>query len=329
MKKNELLIIVVGVIVLVMIIIGVYAVWFSNASQRNPTIHERIASLDPTCTQLLYSLGLGKDVVAMDEYSVQLLNYFNETPGNNVTILQSIWPFPSLESILNSTPTAICYDYGWYGPQLSKLAGYNWTIVIINGTSDSNMSQIDNDILKAGEELGSYSNAREVVNGINAILASINSTTASLSRPTVIYLDGVNPIYSASFNTFIGYEIKAANGIDVVNTTYPWPQLSVSQFLLYNADYIIASDFMGNCSATLQAILSLPGVNSIKAVRENHVFIIGNLGQSLVEEPGPLSVYGVKLIAYIIHPQAFGVNPPHCINATWIMNYIRPEMSIG
>lgn len=328
MRRSELLIIVVGVIVLT-IIIGIYVVRLFNAPQQNPAIHERIASLDPTCTQLLYSLGLGKHVVVMDEYSAQLLSYFNKTPGNNVTILQSIWPFPSLESILSSAPTDICYDYGWYGPQLSKLAGYNWTIVIINGTSDSNMSQIDNDILKAGEELGAYSNAREVVSRINAILTGINSTTASLARPTVMYLDGINPIYSASFNTFIGYEIRAANGIDVVNTTYPWPQLSVSQFLLYNADYIIASDFMGNCSATLQAILSLPGVNSINAIRENHVFIIGNLGQSLVEEPGPLSVYGVKLIAYIIHPQAFGVNPPHCINATWIMDNIRPEMSIG
>lgn len=327
MKRTTLIAITVGILVLAaaMALLYVY-----NSTGKNPIIpRERIASLDPTCTQLLYSLGLGHDVVEMDTYSAQLLAYFNETPKSNVTILSSIWPFPSLESIINASPSIICYDYGWYGPQLSKIKGYNWTIIIINGTSDTNMSQIENDVRLTGLKLGITGAASAVINSMNSVLNSVSSTTQNSEKPTVIYLDGVNPIYSASYNTFIGNEIKLANGIDVVNTTNPWPQLSTSQLLLYNADYIIASDFMGNCSATLQAILSLPGINTVNAVKENHIYIIGNLGQSLVEEPGPLSVYGVKLIAYILHASSFNVSPPHCINATWIMSNIRPELGSG
>jgi len=327
MKRTTLIAITAAVMILVIAVILLYI--HNSAGRSTVTPRERIASLDPTCTQLLFSLGLGHDVVEMDTYSAQLLAYFNESPKTNVTILSSIWPFPSLESIVNASPSIICYDYGWYGPQLSKISGYNWTIIVINGTSDTNMSQIENDVRSAGLKLGITGAASAVINSMNSVLSSISSATQGSERPTVIYLDGVNPIYSASYNTFIGNEIKLANGIDVVNTTNPWPQLSPSQFLLYNADYIIASDFMGNCSATLQAILSLPGINTVNAVKENHIYIIGNLGQSLIEEPGPLSVYGVKLIAYILHASSFNASPPHCINATWIMNNIRPELGSG
>ncbi len=77
-----------------------------------------------------------------------------------------------------------------------------------------------------------------------------------------------------------------------------YPTVSSSQLLTANPDYIIADNFMGNYTATLQAILSIPpGINSTNAAMENHIYILGNFAESLIEEPGPLSVYGALLLA--------------------------------
>ncbi len=88
---------------------------------------------------------------------------------------------------------------------------------------------------------------------------------------------------------------------------------------------------MGNYTATLQAILSIPGINDTNAVREGHIYVLGNFAESLVEEPGPLSVYGALLLAIILHPSAFGLNSttiPHYISAQWVNQYIKPNLNI-
>jgi len=54
---------------------------------------------------------------------------------------------------------------------------------------------------------------------------------------------------------------------------------------------------------------------------------LGNLATSLVEEPGPLSVYGAEIIAAILHPEAFGLGSvPQCINSEWVLSTFKPTL---
>ncbi|WP_291999885.1 ABC transporter substrate-binding protein [Caldivirga sp.] len=286
----------------------------------------RIASLDPACSQILFSLGLGDKVILLDVYSKQILSYFNVTIPSNVTVLNSIWPVPSIEAVVNASPTIICYDLGFYGPSnLASFSSIGIPLVIINGTADKTFQQIAADVYLTAKALGVPEKGLTVASWIINNVKSIEDKVAGLPKPTVIFMDWYNPVYSPSNITFIGYEITVAGGLDIVNTTIPWPTLTPSQVVAYNSDYIIASDFMGNCSSTLAAIMQIPGINYTKAVRERHVYILGNLATSLVEEPGPLSVYGAEVIAAILHPEAFGIsNVPQCISSEWVMSNLRP-----
>lgn len=288
----------------------------------------RIASLDPACSQIIFTLGLGDEVVLLDTYSRQILTYFNVTIPPNATILTSIWPAPSIEAVVNASPTVICYDLGFYGPStLASFSSIGIPIIIINGTADRTFQQIETDAYLVAKALGVPERGLKVASWMSTVINSVTSKVSGLSKPTVLFMDWSNPIYAPSNLTFIGYEIGIAGGLDVVNTTVPWPTLTPSQVLVYNPDYIIASDFMGNCSATLTAIMQIPGINYTKAVREGHVYVLGNLATSLVEEPGPLSVYGAEVIAAILHPEAFGLsNVPQCISSEWVLGMLKPTL---
>lgn len=288
----------------------------------------RIASLDPACSQIIFTLGLGDEVVLLDTYSRQILTYFNVTIPPNATILTSIWPAPSIEAVVNASPTVICYDLGFYGPStLASFSSIGIPIIIINGTADRTFQQIETDAYLVAKALGAPERGLKVASWMSTVINSVTSKVSGLSKPTVLFMDWSNPIYAPSNLTFIGYEIGIAGGLDVVNTTVPWPTLTPSQVLVYNPDYIIASDFMGNCSATLTAIMQIPGINYTKAVREGHVYVLGNLATSLVEEPGPLSVYGAEVIAAILHPEAFGLsNVPQCISSEWVLGMLKPTL---
>ena len=290
----------------------------------------RIASLDPACSQIIFTLGLGDEVVLLDTYSRQILTYFNMTISPNATILTSIWPAPSIEAVVNASPTVICYDLGWYGPStLASFSSIGIPIIIINGTADRTFQQIEADTYLVAKALGVPERGLKVASWMSNVINSITGRVLGLSKPTVLFMGWSNPIYAPSNLTFIGYEIGVAGGLDVVNTTVPWPTLTPSQVLVYNPDYIIASDFMGNCSATLAAIMQIPGINYTKAVREGHVYVLGNLATSLVEEPGPLSVYGAEIIAAILHPEAFGLGSvPQCINSEWVLSTFKPTLPV-
>jgi ABC-type Fe3+-hydroxamate transport system, periplasmic component len=267
-------------------------------------------------------------VVLLDTYSRQILTYFNVTIPPNATILTSIWPAPSIEAVVNASPTVICYDLGFYGPStLASFSSIGIPIIIINGTADRTFQQIETDAYLVAKALGVPERGLKVASWMSTVINSVTSKVSDLSKPTVLFMDWSNPIYAPSNLTFIGYEIGVAGGLDVVNTTVPWPTLTPSQVLVYDPDYIIASDFMGNCSATLAAIMQIPGINYTKAVREGHVYVLGNLATSLVEEPGPLSVYGAEVIAAILHSESFGLSSvPQCISSEWVLSTFKPTL---
>ena len=293
-----------------------------------PTQNMRIAPLDPACSQIIFILGLGDKVVLIDTYSKQVLSYFNVTIPQNVTVLTSIWPAPSIEAVVNASPTVVCYDLGFYGTNtLASFSSIGLPLVIINGTADRTFQQIEADVYSVAKALGVPERGVAAVSWMNSIINSIESRVSGLSKPTVVFMDWNNPIYAPSNITFIGYEITIAGGLDIINTTVPWPTITPSQLIVYNPDYIIASNFMGNCTATLEAIMQIPGINYTEAVKEKHVYILGNLATSLIEEPGPLSVYGAEVIAAILHPEAFGLsNIPQCISSEWVLSNLKPTL---
>ncbi|ABW01982.1 ABC transporter substrate-binding protein [Caldivirga maquilingensis] len=293
-----------------------------------PVQNMRIASLDPACSQIIFTLGLGNKVVLIDTYSEQLLSYFNVTIPSNATVLTSIWPTPSIEAVVNASPTVVCYDLGFYGTStLASFSSIGLPLVIINGTADRTFQQIEMDVYSTAKALGVPERGLAVASWMNNIINGVRSRVTGLSEPTVVFMGWNNPIYAPSNLTFIGYEITIAGGLDVVNTTVPWPTITPSQLIVYNPDYIIASNFMGNCTATLEAIMQVPGINYTKAVKEGHVYVLGNLATSLVEEPGPLSVYGAEVIAAILHPEAFGLsNVPQCVSGEWVISNLKPTL---
>lgn len=302
---------------------------------RNVTIPSQpstIGIVSPDCAQIIYVLGFGNRVTLMDIYSGQLLNYLGIKVPSNVTILKSIYPTPPLEPIIEAHPSILCADAGFqpnFANDVNTLSKAGVIVVFIGGTVNTNVTGIENDVMLMAKALGITSRGEEVINKMNHILNYVRNRVANAQPVSVVYIAWVNPIYVAGNSSFIGYYITLVGGYDSFSGMYP--TVTPSQLITANPDYIIASDFMGNYNATLQAILSIPGINNTYAVKENHIYILGNLAQDLVQEPGPLSVYGALMLAMILHPSAFGLNStevPHYVSDQWVVQYVRPSLNL-
>ena len=302
---------------------------------RNVTITSpptTVGTISPDCTQIIYALGFGNKVVLIDTYSEQLLNYLNITVPSNVTTISQIFESPPIEPIITAHPSLLCADAG-FQPQLvqnvNTLSAANITVIFIGGTDNTNVTGIESDVMLMAKALGVPGRGEEVISHMNEVINYIKGKVSGEPRVVVAYISWYNPIYVAGNSSFVGYYINLAGGYDPFSGMYP--TVNPSQLLTVNPDYIIADNFMGNYTATLQALLSIPGINSTNAAKENHIYVLGNFAESLIEEPGPLSVYGALLLAMILHPDAFGLNStaiPHYISAQWVNEYVKPNLNL-
>ena len=96
-----------------------YPVTVRDASGRNVTLYtspSRIVSLAPSDTQVLVSLGLGKELVGVDYYSYLLLKYLNATSDlpQNVTVFSPSIS-PNISGIVALRPSVVVDELGLIG----------------------------------------------------------------------------------------------------------------------------------------------------------------------------------------------------------------------
>jgi len=290
-----------------------------NSTQNSP----RIVSLAPSDTQVLIALGLGKYIVGMDKWSYQLLQYLNltnEVP-ENVTIFNSIIN-PNISGILLLHPTVVIVEWGLdakYIPEMEKL-GLN--VLATNSDYAYSFSQIEDNIMKVAAYFNVTSKGEKLVNWMNQKIAEFSST----GNTTVAYIAYINPnldFWTAGGNVFINNIIVSAGGINVFSNLPKYPVVSPSQLLLANPQVIIAGEMGQNYTYVMSKISSMPGIQNVTAYKEGRIYFLSGLAPNLMNEPGPLSVYAIKLVHEII----VGATPNY-ITTTWVKQNLNVTLPI-
>jgi len=322
--------ILIGIILVVIVIFSIliYTQYYSNRTSTSPKISQpivttsekslRIVSLAPSDTQILVSLGLGKYIVGLDEYSFELLHYLNETSliPSNVTVFQTISP-PNISGLLLLHPNVVVVEYGLdshYIPDMEK-AGLN--LLITNNDFALSLVQIEENILNIAQQFNEVQVGKEVVNWINSHM--INYTPSV----NVAYLDWICPngeAYTVGSNVFINNLLVLAGGNNVFANESGYPLVTASKILIVNPQVIIAQTVY-NYTYTMELIEEY--YNDTSAVHDGKVYLISGLAVDLLDEPGVLSPYGSVLLHDILIGKA-----PHYINTTWVEENLNVSLPV-
>jgi len=223
----------------------------------------RIVSLSPTATEMLYAIGAGAQVVAVDDYS----NYPAEAAalGTNLSGFE-----PNVEAIAGFTPdlVVIAYDPSNLVEQLNALS----IPVFIASAAVS----IDN-VYEQIEQLGVLTgHAAESLQLSSQLQADIQAAVAGITMPTEplsYYHELDNTLYSVTSNTFIG-QVYALFGLrniaDNVEAGNDYPQLSAEVIVSADPDLIFLADTKC-CNETAETVAARDGWGGLKAVTNNRV----------------------------------------------------------
>ena len=223
----------------------------------------RIVSLSPTATEMLYAVGAGSQVVAVDEYS----NYPQEAVDLGTTLSGYE---PNIEAISEFTPDLVIasYDPGSLVQQLGEI-GVPVYLADAVTSIDAAYEQIENIGLLTGH-------AAEATALTESMRAQIEEAVAGVTlpaEPLSYYHELDSTLYSVTSNTFIGsvYSLFGLRNIaDNVEAGNDYPQLSAEVIVSADPDLIFLADTKC-CGETAETVAAREGWGSLKAVTNGNV----------------------------------------------------------
>ncbi len=248
-------------------------------------VPERIVSLSPTATEMLFAIGAGDQVVAVDEMS----NY----PAEAVAKATALSGYtPNVEAIAAYDPDLVVHDGSTdLGAQLDSLGIANWV-----GAAAMTFDDIYMQIEQLGAATGHVDEAAALVANMRAAIDAAVASAPKLDKPPRYYHELDPTYFSVTSNTFIG-EVYGLFGLrniaDTTEGTTDYPQLSEEFIISQSPDLIFLADSKC-CGETRDSVAQRPGWNATSAVSTGSVFIIDD---DIASRWGPRVVDYVELVA--------------------------------
>lgn len=220
---------------------------------------DRVISLSPTATEMLFAIGAGKQVIAVDNDS----DYPASAPHSSLSGYT-----PNVEAIAARKPDLVVVSYNPTHPDLvTSLKLLHIPVLYLPAAA--NLAGTYAEISELGKVTGDEA-------GAAALDASMRSSVAVLTRhlpklkPAPTYFYELDPtLYTATADTFIGSVFSLAGlrniaGASVHGSDYP--QLSPEVVLRDNPTFIFLAD-----GASIASLAKRPGWSALSAVRDHRV----------------------------------------------------------
>ena len=246
---------------------------------------ERIISLSPTATEMLFAIGADDQVIAVDDQS----NFPPEAPRTGLSGFE-----PNVEAIASYEPDLVVYSTE-PGDLGSTLEGLGITTMLLPAATmlDDAYEQLE----QLGRATGNAQAATVVVDDMRTEVDSIVSSVEIPQPPLTFYHELDDTYYSVTSRTFIG-QLYGLVGLESIADAAGaggggYPQLSAEYVIRADPDLIFLAD-TECCGQSPAIVAERPGWNSITAVRRRDVV---PLDDDVASRWGPRIVEYLRTIA--------------------------------
>ena len=236
----------------------------ASAHEINGSSPKRIISLSPSITEILFEIGSGNQVIAVDNLS----NYPNEAPISDISAYD-----PNVEaiSLLNPDLVILSYNIKNLKAALRKIG-----IETIYLPAPLNFEDILDQIDYLGLQTGNEDKAKKLVSKMKSRMKTLQKLREN-ETATKIYHEIDPNYYSPSKFSFIGdiyqklnYK-NVADKADISNLGYP--KLSPELIISENPDLIVLP---GKNNKYVEKVKLRPGWSYIEAVKKNNFLLTNN-----------------------------------------------------
>jgi iron complex transport system substrate-binding protein len=256
---------------------------------------QRIVSLAPSNTEILFAIGAGSQVVGRDSYS----NYPVETAS--VPDMGGGFTAVNTELILSKKPDVVLAAPLTPPEQIAGLQKAGLTVFVLpNPTS---FDELYANLQTVARLSGHENEAATLIASLKLRVEAVTGAVANAAQKPLVYyeLDATDPSapYTSGPDTFVDLLIRLGGGENFgSNLKGDWVQVSVEELLARQPDMIVLGDNTYG-GVTADQVKGRAGWNALKAVQQNKIFIFND---DLVSRPGPRLVDGLEAMARMLQP---------------------------
>jgi iron complex transport system substrate-binding protein len=234
----------------------------ANGPVEIPARPERIVSISPTATEILFAIDAGEQVVAVDDFST----FPAEAPVTDLSGFE-----PNVEAIASYAPdlVVLSFDPGGIVDGLEALA-----IPTLLQPAAAELADAYGQIEQLGLATGHPDEAAELVASMEEDIAALAEELPAFDEPVTYYHELDDTYYTATSETFIG-QIYALFGLENIadeakGAASGYPQLSAEYILEADPDLIFLADTKC-CGQSAATVAKRPGWDGLAAVRTGSI----------------------------------------------------------
>lgn len=260
---------------------------YATTIKTKPT---KIISLSPTATEILFAIGAGSHVLAVDDQS----NFPATAPKSALSGFD-----PNIEAIVAQKPDLVILSVDSTKSKVAKESLTKLGIPVVMEKAAARVSDAYSEIEILGLATDNLPSAKSLVKKMKSDI-SIILRNSSKSPKLRFFHELDETLYTATSKTFIGSVYKdfglkniadAANGADKSG----YPQISAEYLIKSNPQIIFLAD--GYASQNAQTVKARAGWSQIDAVKKNRIVL---LPEDIPSRWGPRIVDFYKVIAETI-----------------------------
>jgi iron complex transport system substrate-binding protein len=261
-----------------------------------PTMADRIVSLAPNLTEILFALGLEKEIVRV--------TLFSDYPpaAANKPKAGTFWQ-PNIEAIIAARPDLIVtlgFEQQKNLAERLKRINYNCLTVNIKKVSD-----LFEAIERIGEATGKKVEANELVTNIKTNLDTLSALVGTEVKVRVLWVVQREPLRVAGRDTFVNEMIEFAGGENAIGPTlHKYPPIGAEQVIVCDADVIIEPSMLQQnlTGQENRALQYWSNFENLPAVANKRIYVIPG---DTVSRLSPRLYEGIETIAQCLRPELF------------------------
>ncbi|WP_445661435.1 ABC transporter substrate-binding protein [Bacillus sp. FSL K6-3431] len=276
-----------------------FPVTIKDATNKDVVIEkkpEKIVTLMPSNTEIVYALGAGDTVVGVSESDnyPEEVNEIEKVAGMELNIEKIISLEPDV--VLAHGSTVSMWESG-----LKQLEDSGITVLVVNDAQS--FEAVYESIEMVAKATGKSEESDQLIDDMKAKLAAIKKQAESISeedqKTVFVEISPAPEMYASGQNTFMNEMLKVINAQNAVKED-GYPQMNEEAVLVLNPDVIITTYGVENAT---ELVLERKGWQDMTAVKEKQVY---EVNEDLVSRSGPRIIEGVEELAKAIYPEVFG-----------------------
>ena len=247
-----------------------------------PAPAQRIITLAPHATEMVFAAGAGNKIVGTSSYS----DY--PAAAKNIVRVGDNRQF-DLERVIALKPDLlVVWMHGAFSPQLNALRKLG---IPVYYSEPHKLDDIPVSLIKLGRLMGTEKVAQQAAQQFQAGVDQLVAQNKGKSRLRVFYQVWGKPIYTLNDQHIVSDVIRICGGVNIFGTLQiAAPTVSVEAVIQANPDVMISGDMKDNADSSLAQWRAFP---ALTAVKNHHLY---GVSPDQINRPGPRILDGARSV---------------------------------